>query len=106
MRTKNKPDPRFLAYHTGLGMSFVEVLTESTANLELVKEFERLTGNTLILTGAKTPLDRMIDEACGPDPKALKEWIDFVWEFIFTRVQVEGNIVPIHPELAATGLHS
>lgn len=61
------------------GVSFLECL-EASMRSEMVGEWQRLTGKTLIAT---SPLDRMIDEATGYDQAVMGEFADFVYEYVF-----------------------
>lgn len=61
------------------GLSFLECL-EAAIQTDIVKEWERLSGKKLI---ASSPIERMIDEATGYDKEVLKEFIDFIYNFVF-----------------------
>ena len=61
------------------GISFLECLQASMQS-DLVPEWERLSGKHLI---AKSPIDRMIDEATGYDQAIMREFADFVYECVF-----------------------
>ena len=71
-------------------MTFQEVCDVCITHDSLVKEWNRLTGNKLGVE--RTPIVKMIDEACGHDPdmKAMGEFVDFVYEFIWLPL-VEGK---------------
>lgn len=62
------------------GVPFLECLEHCLYTREFRTEWERLSGKTLL---AKTPLDRMIDEATGYDQAVMKEFADFVYECVF-----------------------
>lgn len=61
------------------GLSFLECLN-AAIQTDIVKEWERLSGKKLI---ASSPIDRMIDEATGYQEEVLKEFIDFVYDYVF-----------------------
>lgn len=64
-------------------MSFEDVCAKCIGSPELVKEWNRLTGNHL--GERRTPIDRMIDEVCGHDPdvEAIPAFVRFVYECIW-----------------------
>ena len=64
-------------------MTFEECCLECIKNETLVKEFNRLTGNTL---GVKrTNIQKIIDDSCNydPDKAALPDFCQFVYTFIW-----------------------
>ncbi len=65
-------------------MTFKEILLESAANKELVKEFDRLNGTNLSLKGSG--LDLEIDKASGRLEDDMKLFIEFVYEFVWLRL--------------------
>ncbi|MCL2175565.1 MAG: hypothetical protein FWB73_05925 [Treponema sp.] len=64
-------------------MTFEEVCHECIKYEGFVNEWNRLTGNKLGIERA--PIVKMIDDACGHDPdmKAMGEFVDFVFEFVW-----------------------
>lgn len=73
-------DPRLLEVRNGL--TFAECLIISASEPELVQQWERLTGNTLI---SSNPLNRMIDEATGYNLHVMGKFADFVYDCIFLK---------------------
>ena len=68
-------------------MNFIEVLGVCVRNKELVREFDRLNGANLSMMGS--PIDLMVDEATGKQKDDLRKFVDFVYEFIWLRVELE-----------------
>ena len=52
----------------------------------LVEQFDRLTGHHLSRITERSGLDAMIDKATGRDEVALVDFLNFVWEVIWTRL--------------------
>lgn len=61
------------------GVSFLECL-EMCIHTPLVAEWERLSGKKIV---PASPLDRMIDEATGYNMVVMKEFVDFVYTYVF-----------------------
>lgn len=59
-------------------------LRESARDPELVAEFDRLTGSNLSRHG--TALDLMIDDSTGRTEAGVKEFVEFVREFVYERL--------------------
>lgn len=70
-------------------MTFSEVLTECLRNKPLLKEYDRLRGTNLSLKGSG--LDLQIDQATGRLAVELKDFVEFVYEYIYTRIEVKPN---------------
>jgi hypothetical protein len=68
-------------------ISMVECLVVASGTPELVKEFDRLTGHNLSRNGS--PLDLAIDDATGRTEDGAKDFINFVRECVFERIQKE-----------------
>lgn len=64
-------------------MNFEECCIECFKNNELVKQFNKLTGNKLGVN--RTPFEKMIDKSCNynPDEEAFSAFCNFVLEFIW-----------------------
>lgn len=64
-------------------MTFEDCLAECVSTPELIKEWNRLTGNHLF--DDRAPLTTMIDSACKYDPDAepLKEFAKFCFEYVW-----------------------
>lgn len=64
-------------------MTFEDCLVECLSTPELVKEWNRLTGNHLFTDRA--PLTSMIDSACKYDPDIgpFKEFAKFCFEYVW-----------------------
>lgn len=62
------------------GIFFIDCLNRCLHEPELVAQWERLSGRQLI---AHSPLERMIDEATGYQMDAMREFADFVYEYVF-----------------------
>jgi hypothetical protein len=62
-------------------MTFEDVLMECAGTPEFVREFNRLTG--FALDEARTPIDRMVDEATGRERAALGAFTMFVYECVW-----------------------
>ena len=68
------------------GVTFIDCL-EAAIHSDLVKEWERLSGKKLV---SRSPLDKMIDEATGYDMAIMREFADFVYQYVFLTMPVEG----------------
>jgi len=65
-------------------ITFYECLMACAANRDLVREFDRLRGTNLSLKGSGIEL--MIDEATGRLKQDLQAFVEFVYEFIWVRI--------------------
>lgn len=63
------------------GVTFVECLETCINTSELVNEWQRLSGKTLL---PASPIARMIDEATGYDMAVMGEFADFVYTHVFS----------------------
>lgn len=63
---------------------FHQCISTAARDAEFVAQFDRLTGNNL--SPGKTPIERMVDDACGRTDSGLKEFLEFVYETLYTRV--------------------
>lgn len=70
-------------------ISMMECLAVASNIPELVKEFDRLTGHNLSRNGS--PLDLAIDDATGRTEDGAKDFIHFVRECVFERIQKEKS---------------
>ena len=64
---------------------FIECLSVSADNKELVKEFDRLTGFNLSLKGS--PITIAVDSSTGFLDEGLREFVKFVYECVYLRCQ-------------------
>ena len=71
-------------------MTFPECVSVCAKTPGLVKEFDRLTGRHLSEIGRKRPLDALIDEATGRDAEAFEAFVAFVWDCLWTRLDLGG----------------
>jgi hypothetical protein len=76
-----KMDSRLLEQRDGI--PFIECLNMCLYNQEFVAQWERLSGKKLL---AKSPIDRMIDEATGYDMAVMREFADFVYDVVFLTI--------------------
>lgn len=70
-------------------MTFQDCVLECSKNRELISEFDRLNGTHLSTLDRRKPIEQMIDEATGRDRAALQQFIEFVHEFVWTRIPEE-----------------
>jgi hypothetical protein len=68
------------------GITFIECLEMCIDNRSLLKQFDRLNGTNLSLKGL--PIEIEIDKASGRLDDDFLKFVEFVWEYIFTRVPV------------------
>jgi len=66
------------------GVSFHSCLMECIGNQELVANYDRLNGTNLCQNGSG--LEVAIDMACGRQESEYRDFIEFCWEYIFTRL--------------------
>lgn len=67
-------------------MTFMECVDICASNKELVANFDRLRGTHLSRLDKRAAIDALIDDATGRDDDAARLFIDFVWEFVWTRL--------------------
>ena len=77
------------------GLTFIECVSVCAGQRGLIKEFDRLTGHHLSTIGTRRPLDSLIDEATGRDDEAFAAFIEFVWDCVWTRLDLRGEAVPM-----------
>jgi hypothetical protein len=77
------------------GLTFMDCVAQAIDTPELIKAFDRLYGGNLMRKG--TPFELAIDEACGRTRHDCRVFLNFVWEFVFTRVPK----IELPPEKAA-----
>ena len=66
-------------------MTFWDCVNVCAGEASLVEQFDRLTGHHLSKLHLRTGLDQMIDEATGRDQAAMVDFLNFVWDCIWTR---------------------
>lgn len=69
--------------------TFSTALSESARNKELIKQFERFAGMKMMATA---PIDMMVDKATGFGDYRLKQFIYFVYDFIWSRLPITGTV--------------
>jgi hypothetical protein len=69
------------------GLTYARCLEEAIATPELISNFDRLYGYNLGRRGA--PLELAIDDATGFTEAGIIEFMNFVWEFVFTRIPID-----------------
>lgn len=70
-------------------MTFGECVIECARTPAFVREFDRLAGTHLSSMGTRQPIEAMVDEATGRDREAMRMFLSFVWEFVYTRIPEE-----------------
>lgn len=60
-------------------------LLEAINTPELVENFDRLWGHNLCGRGA--PIEQMIDQATGRIDEGVKDFVSFVYEYVYLRVE-------------------
>ncbi len=71
-------------------MTFGECVIECAKHRELVEQFDRLRGTKLSKVGTGAPIERMIDEATDRYNDDAAKWVEFVWDFVWTRLPPEA----------------
>lgn len=66
------------------GITFIECMEMCIDNKNLIREFDRLNGTNLSRKGLV--IEVMIDEVSGRFEEDFIQFVDFVWDHIFTRV--------------------
>lgn len=74
----------------GRRVTFADCVMTAAATPELVEQFDRLTGHHLSKLDHRSGLDAMIDEATGRDRAAILDFLDFVWDCVYTRLPPEA----------------
>jgi hypothetical protein len=91
------------------GLSYMRCLEEAIGTPELIRSFDRLYGYNISRRGA--PLELAIDDATGFTEAGIIEFMNFVWEFVFTRIPIDEKAAiefaafmakDIPPEIAST----
>jgi hypothetical protein len=72
-------------------MTFEDVCKVCLSNDDLVRGWNRLTGNKLGVS--RPPVVAAIDEACGYDPNAvaMPDFVEFVYEYIYLPLAIKGG---------------
>lgn len=65
-------------------MTFRECVLKCAANMELVKEFDRLRGTNLCRKGA--PIEQAVDDATGRYEQDAIQFINFVYDVFWLRL--------------------
>lgn len=64
--------------------AFMMCLHEAIAERELVVQFNRLTNSSLCT--ARSPIEQMVDDACGMTDENMRKFTEFVHFSIYTRL--------------------
>lgn len=79
-------------------MTFLEVVEYCAKKPEFVKQFNRLTDSHLFEDLKRAPIVKMVDEATGYEDEVKKKqheymqkFIAFVWEVVWTRVDLRRD---------------
>lgn len=67
-------------------MNFRDCLIECAGNIELVTEFDRLRGTNIMAQVSGPKINAMVDEATGALARDLALFVEFVHEFIWSRL--------------------
>ena len=73
------------------GITFIQCVDACLDTPELVKQFDRLWGTNLLRAGA--PIDLAIDVATGRQHSDMNQFLKFVWNCIFIRVNPCESVV-------------
>lgn len=71
------------------GVTFYACIMECFDVPELIENFDRLWGCNLCQKGA--PINLMVDKATGRMQHDMKEFVEFVWEYVFLRFGENEN---------------
>lgn len=78
-------------------MGFADACTEAATIPEFVEQYNRLTGNNFRPPRTRTPIEMMIDEACGYpliDEDETRKFAAFFYEFVWSRLPEEAFVTP------------
>ena len=73
-------------------MNLPECIAWCAGNAELVAEFNRLTGRNLGRSLKRSPMDRMVDDACGVSGESEEDmiaWANFITDVVWMRLPDE-----------------
>lgn len=73
-------------------MDFSAACTEAAMIPEFVENYNRLTGNNFKLARSRSPIEAMVDKACGYtgfDEEEAKKFAAFFYEFVWSRLPVK-----------------
>jgi len=65
------------------GVTFYQCIMECAGIPEFISNYDRLRGTNLSCKGH--PINVLVDEATGRLQTELEAFIEFVWEYVFTR---------------------
>jgi hypothetical protein len=65
------------------GLRFMTCVGAALGNMDLLREFDRLKGTTLV--SRRAPIEVMVDQATGKQDADIQAFLRFVWNDIFTR---------------------
>jgi hypothetical protein len=66
------------------GLTFADCIAAALDTPELIAQFDRLWGANLMRKGL--PIELAIDDACGRTDYDCRRFLNFLWEYVFTRV--------------------
>jgi hypothetical protein len=81
------------------GLTYQRCLEEAIRTPELIRNFDRLWGYNL--SGRGSPLELAIDKATGFQEAGIIEFMNFVWEYVFTRIPIDEKDVAKFNKLLA-----
>ena len=70
-------------------MDFAAACAEAAAIPEFVENYNRLTGNNFKLPRPRSPIEAMVDKACGYhglDEAEAAKFCEFFYEFVWSRL--------------------
>jgi hypothetical protein len=71
-------------------MSFAECAVFCIGQPGLVEQFDRLTGSHIAQMPKRSPLDAMVDKACGVEESQLAAFTAFVLDCVWNRLPPEA----------------
>ncbi len=66
------------------GLSFLVCVQQASECMELMRQFDRLYGATLV--SRSSPIEKMVDKATGKQADDIQAFLRFVWNCIFLTV--------------------
>lgn len=73
-------------------MDFATACADTAMNKEFVAQYNRITGNNLVFSSARTPFEAAIDKATGYvgfSEDEARKFADFFYEFVWSRLPEE-----------------
>lgn len=76
-------------------LTFKRVISECAADLDFVREFDRLTNSSFLVEDDRPAIVKMVDDATGytdqKDQKNVQKFIAFVYETVWSRLPLEAK---------------